>query len=102
MDIVCQISKADIPNSFQSHTKKEQYSVCEKRTAPALSRYGQVGLAMYCNTLLNQLGHTERVRVYNSHSASSAWTISHASSTNIASFFYLNFTVSILDWVEVL
>ena len=63
-----------IPNSFQSHTKKTHYAVCEKLTAPILSRYGWVDLTtycntlklpnlMYCNTLSNQLGHTERVRV---------------------------------------
>ena len=48
---VCQNSKANIPNSFQSHTKKAHHSACEKRTAPVLSRYGQVGLTMYSNTL---------------------------------------------------
>ena len=61
--LVCQNSKADISNSFQSHIKKTHHSVCEKRTGHVLSRYGQVGwycvgLAMYCNTLPNQLGHT--------------------------------------------
>ena len=54
--------------------KKAYQSACEKRTAPVLSRYGQVGLRMfcntldlatseYCNTLSNHLSHTERVRV---------------------------------------
>ena len=50
MGISMQNSKADIPNSFQSHTKKAHHSVCEKRTESVLSRYGQVGLTMYCNT----------------------------------------------------
>ena len=31
--------------------KKAHHSAYEKRTAPVLSRYGQVGLTMYCNTL---------------------------------------------------
>ena len=42
---VCQNSKVDIPIAFQSHTKKAQHSVCEKRTQPVP---GQVSLAMYC------------------------------------------------------
>ena len=45
------------------HTKIENHSPCEKRSASVLSRYGQVGLTMYCNTLSNQLSHTERVRI---------------------------------------
>ena len=69
-----QNSKADIQNSFQSHTKKAHHSACKKRTAPVLYGYGSVDLTtyfntlklpnlMYCNTMSNQLGHTKRVQV---------------------------------------
>ena len=54
--------------------KKAHHSAFKKRTAPVFSRYGQVGLTIYCNTLdsatlvdcntlSNQLSHTERVQV---------------------------------------
>ena len=67
-----------IVNSYtkfaQNVLLRKYHSACENRTAPVLSRYGQVGLpvycntlesvtSVYCNTLSNQLGHTERVWV---------------------------------------
>ena len=46
---------------------RKHHSACEIRTEPVLSRYSQVGSAMYHNTyydiLSNQLSRTERVRI---------------------------------------
>ena len=39
---------------------RKHYSICEKRTEPVLSGYGQVGLAIHCNKLPNQLDHAEK------------------------------------------